>query len=691
MSAKPETPITALPPSVALTLRINPRMSRLVLALLMLPIVLLVAWLAAPQIQQLEERLSEQRWVAFPKQQAEQRFVVLTIDEAALQQLGAWPWSRDTLAQVSAKLQAANVALQIYDLILPEAKQGDAQLAAQLAQTPSVLGVLPILQSNQTLQAGQLGQGVQLSQGVQSGQVKNLSCQTALANPLPQAQNYLGNAPAYAQQTLGHIAPVVDKDGVIRQQPPLVCVNGQAYPSLTLAALLKAEQLNTQANQSNSISNTAAPLILEKGQGLLAPAWWLKTTSGSAQLPLTAQGNLRLSYNQAPENFATLSVADLMNNNYPPRLLSNAWVLVGATAFGLADVVPTPHAALTPGVELQARLLSALLDQNHTYQPQGAWLYQLIQVLLSAGLLLLLAANRQYNVTFLATAAAVLPLAQLAMHWMFLSHNLWLGWLLPALYTSLAAVALLLLEFARTRFERQRLYQNLSSYLPKGIADQIAFRKTTSQVEGSNQQLLVIYADLRNFNAWQEHLPAEETAALLHYFFITANKTLAMHGGTLHEFRGDAILAAWPVNPSNQTAQVQNAIAMVQQLQATLHKLLEAPPHPNLEPLALDFALDLGSVLMGSLGSAQRRSHLLLGQTVNRVIGIQKMTAEIGSTLLLGEQAAQTLPTEAVQSQGRYLLEGFTAPQELFTLRQQSQNLAKSHTNRVLQLRPQSR
>lgn len=671
MSAKPAAPNTVLPPSVALTLRINPHASRLLLLLIVLPLLLLLMWLVAPQLRLFEERASEQRWAFAPLIQPEQRFVVVTIDEAALQQLGAWPWSRTTLAEVSAQLQQAGVALQIYDLILPEAKAGDDLFAAQLAQTPSVLGILPALDSNQNLQTGQLGQGILLS--------NSIHCQV-----LPNTQNYLGNAAAYVNQNVGHIAPVVSQDGVIRSQPPLVCVNGKAYPSLTLAALL--------AGIKPSASPELKPeLYLEKGMGLFAPVWWLKASNTPVQLPLDAQGNLRLSYQQAPENFTTLSIADLMNNNYPADLLNNAWVLVGATAFGLADVVPTPHAALTAGVELQARLLSALLDENHAYQPQGAWLYQLVQILLISGLLLLLAAQRQYNVIFLASAALVLPLVQLALHWLWLPHNIWLGWLLPALYTSLAAVALLLLEFARTRFERQRLYQNLSSYLPKGIADQIAFRKTTSQVEGSNQQLLVIYADLRNFNAWQEHLPAEETAALLHYFFITANKTLAMHGGTLHEFRGDAILAAWPVNPSNQTAQVQNAIAMVQQLQATLHKLLEAPPHPNLEPLALDFALDLGSVLMGSLGSAQRRSHLLLGQTVNRVIGIQKMTAEIGSTLLLGEQAAQTLPTEAVQSQGRYLLEGFTAPQELFTLRQQSQNLAKSHTNRVLQLRPQSR
>lgn len=667
MSNKPATP--NLPPSVALTLRINPQTSRLLLVLLLFPLALLINWLAAPPISQLEERLSEQRWVAFPKQQTEQRFLVLTIDEASLKELGAWPWSRTTLAQISAKLQAAGAALQIYDLLLPEAKPGDKHLAAQLAQTPSVLGMLPVLQSNQKLQTGQLSQGL-----------LNPSC-TNTTHPLPKTDSYLANAPAYTQQTQGHLAPLVDTDGVIRKQPPLICINGQAYPSLTLAALLTAE--NPPATQ------TSRPqLSLEKGQGLLAPAWWLKTTSNSAKLPLDKQGNLRLSYHQAPDNFTTLSVADLLKNNYPAQLLDNAWVLIGATAFGLADVVPTPHAALTPGVELQARLLTDLLDQNHSYQPQGAWLIQLTQLLISSALLLLLASRRQHNVTLLATAALLLPLAHLLGHWLLISANLWVAWFLPALYSSLTALSLLLIEFARTRFERQRLYQNLSSYLPQGIADQIAFRKTSDQVEGNNQQLLVAYANLRNFSGWQAHLPAEETAALLNYFYITASQTLAQHGGTLHEFRGDALLAAWPITNKNTPAQTQQAIQAIHTLQTSLKSLLEAPPHPNLQPLGLDFGLDTGPVLIGSLGSAQRRSHLLLGQTINRVIGIQQMTAEIGSTLLLSETLAKSLSPKQTMSQGNYLLEGFTRPQHLYTLKNPNPSLGPKKS--VLQLHPLS-
>lgn len=637
-------------------------MSRLVLVVLILPLVLLISWLAAPQKQLLEEQLSEQRWLLAPQTQPEERFIILTLDEKSLQQLGAWPWSRTTLAQLSAKLQAAGAATQIFDLILPEAKPGDTQLAQQLSNSNSLLGILPALNNHQTLQTGLLGKGL-----------SGISCNP----PLAQTNNYLGNAPAYQQQNVGHLTPLVSPDGVIRQQPPIICVNGKAYPSLTLAALLA----NTQP---------ASQLTLKAGKGLMQPNWWLTSNNG-LKLPLNAQGNLRLSYHQAPQNFIRLSAADLLNNNYPPQLLNNAWVLIGATAFGLADVVPTPHAPLTPGVELQARLLSDLLDQNHTYQPQGAWLYQLLQLLASSALLLVLAAHRQHNVTLLAAAALALPTAQLLMHWALLPLNLWVGWLTPALFGSLAASALLLLEFARTRLERLRLYQNLSSYLPKDIADQIAFSQPSGLVEAKTQTLVVVYADLRNFPAWQEHLSAEETAALLHYFFVTANQTLAKHGGTLHEFRGDAILAAWPTTPANQAAQIQNALNLIAELQNTMHTLLESTPQTNLEPLGLDFALDLGPVLVGSLGSTQRRSHLLLGKTITRAISIQKLTQDIGSTLLLSETAAQTLPATQTKSQGNFLLEGFTRPRQLYTLKKANPQAQQNPTNQVLQLHPQSR
>ena len=204
-------------------------MSRLLLVLLVLPVIFLLSWLATSLFDPLEERLSEARWAAFPDTKPEQRFVVLTIDEAALEQLGAWPWQRSTLAAISAKLKASGAALQLYDILLPEAKKGDAQLAQQLAQTPSVLGILPVLQGNQNLQTGNLGQSAILQgailQGTQSP--SGIHCK-ATASPLPHTRSYLATPPPCATKPRAPSALIYRRR--YRKTTPVSLHNNQPNP-----------------------------------------------------------------------------------------------------------------------------------------------------------------------------------------------------------------------------------------------------------------------------------------------------------------------------------------------------------------------------------------------------------------------------------------------------------------------------
>ena len=67
-----------------------------------------------------------------------------------------------------------------------------------------------------------------------------------------------------------------------------------------------------------------------------------------------------------------MSAADVMAGRIEPELLRNAWVLVGGTAFGMSDIVPTPYSGAAYGVELQARLLASLLDVEIPHTPAGA-------------------------------------------------------------------------------------------------------------------------------------------------------------------------------------------------------------------------------------------------------------------------------------------------------------------------------
>ena len=380
---------------------------------------------------------------------------------------------------------------------------------------------------------------------------------------------------------------------------------------------------------------------------------------------MDADGHMRISYAARPESYRAISAADVLAGDFDAAMLDNTWALIGATAFGMGDIVPTPYSGSTPGVELQARILGSLLDADIPYTPRAALLIQLMMAFGAAVALWLLAGSRQRVAYFgLPVAALLLPLAALALHaWLLNRSGIWLGWLPAALFSAVAASLLLLFEHGRVRLEHNRVYTNLNSYLPEDIARDIAYRTPSSDISAERREVTLLNADLRNFSAYTEARPPEESAALLHCFFMLATDIVERHQGRVHEFRGDGLLAVWTGDRNG----VRQALRAARDMQLALQRdLLPARPPEGLEPLGLGIGIEQGPVLTGSIGPARRRSHTMLGDTVAIAMRIQEMTAELALPILIGPAAAASLDDEELQSQGRFLLAGLRVPQTLY-------------------------
>lgn len=624
---------------LAFLLRLLPFNARLLLLAVAGVLTVLLVNFFDDSAQLLEEGVGSLGWTLRPDTVPEQRISIIAIDEKSIAQEGNWPWSRDTMARLVTALNGYGVQLQLHDIVFPESASGDDALAAALrASSGAVLAQVPVLNSDQVLQAGVL-----------THPVSGVACSNGLAT----TSDYLGNNASFADIPKGHITPVVSADGAIRKMPALICVDGQAYPALPISAFLSA--LNTQVWGAT----------LRSDGGLLAPEQLMQLDAyPGLRIPLDADGNMRISYRKRPEAFQAISAADVLNGSADAGMLENGWVLVGATAFGIGDIVPTPYSGAAPGVELQARILGSLLDTNMPYTPSGAPLLLALLSLVSAVILFVLAGARERIASYgLPVAGLLLPIAALGIHIELLSSShLWLGWLSPALFSLIAASALMLLEQARVRSERSRVFGNLNAYLPSDVAREIAYSLPSSSVNARRCEATLLSADLRNFSAFSEARPPEESAALLHFFFVKAQEIIEQHDGRIHEFKGDGLLAIW--DGQNETAAAQ-ALRAAQQMQASI----ELPQHPplGLEPLALGIGIEQGPVLIGSIGPAQRRTHTLLGDTVTITLRIQEMTAELAQPILVGEVAARSLPDQALESQGSYLLSGLRTPHVLFS------------------------
>ena len=611
-----------------------------------------ISALFAPQLQQWEERLASRTWALSDSSATERRVVVVDIDEKSTQALGAWPWPRDRMAQLLVGLDAYGVNLKVVDVLF-DGEQNPAQdtklvQALQANKAPTVISQLFALSSDAQVKSGQLAGASSMAA------TANTTCPAAST----QAFGFMAAAPAFAQssQAVGHITPIVDTDGNIRRVPAVVCYEGNAYPALAVAAL-------SAATGAQPIFKTA-PGLLQSGQVL---------DVGGIQIPVDAKAQLRVSYQMPRAGFVSVSAVDVIQGKVPAHMLKGAWALVGSTAFGGGDAVPTPQGGAVGGVEVHAQILSAALDGRTPFVPAWAPLWPLL-----TGALALLALIFSLKASG-PKAAVVVPAVALASGAvifgahaaLLLGFHQWLGWGQPALFVALAATLLTAAEMLRVRAERESLYQNLSSYLPEGAARRVAFQEPTAQVVAETREATVMMVDLRNFSAYCEERTPEDAATVLHIFYTTVEKIVTEHGGVVEQMVGDGLTAVWNgSNPCDQHAlQALKAAKVIwQEGVAQLPKVASR----KTPPLDIGVGIESGPVMVGSFGPARRRVHTVMGEAVSVAARLEKLTAELGYPVLVGPKAlvqcGNAPEAQDTQKLGDFLLSGMRAPRTVYAL-----------------------
>ena len=601
----------------------------------------LVWWLVglafAPTLHTLEEHATDLAWRLQASDTRERRVILIDIDEASLSQFGSWPWSRDRIARLSDRLANEGAALQIFDVVFSNVTEHDAALAATLQKNQAVLAQVFALTPN-----------AQASSGQPAAPLPTLACPPHLTR----STGFIANAPAFAQVPMGHITPTLEPDGSVRHQPALICHQGKVYPALFIAAFAQA------LNQKNI--SLSAPV------GLLAPHWRLDGISFDPPgLPLDAAARVRIPWTLQPDAFISLSAADVLQGRVPQHLLTNAWVLIGSTALGLNDRIASPFSGNTAGLLVHAQLLRGALDGRIPYEPRFADVYTGAVALGCVLVLGSLGRLRKKPVYLVPLVAVVLVgVIWLGKAWLLVHTSVWLGWLQPTLFILMYALSLSLIEFARGQLERARLYSHLASYLPRPVAEALARQDPSDAVDATRRTITVLFSGIRNFAAYCETHPPEQSTAVLHAFFSSVTRQVEQYGGVIEFFQGDAVLAVW--GSSADDAAPAHALSAARAILRDSYQLLPVPDAEHQPALALGIGLETGPATVGSFGLARRRTHLAIGHPVTAAARLQEMTAELAHPILIGEGMASALGNHGLVSQGMFLLEGLQNPSHIY-------------------------
>ncbi|MBK9237051.1 MAG: CHASE2 domain-containing protein [Rhodoferax sp.] len=218
------------------------------------------------------------------------------------------------------QIAAAGARQQIFDIVFTDPQPQSQAFIRAVQQHQPVLSQIFALE-----------QGGKPSVGALAGALDWTTC----PQPFAQGNGYLANFAALKPAHIGHITPRVGSDGLVRHQPAVICYQDKSYPALGIAAFMRG--------------TSERSLTLERGTHWFDPAWALHAPNFAlGPIPLDDQGDLRVSWRMHPDSFISISASDVLAGRVPGELMKNAWVLVGATAFGLNDSIATPTAAPAP-------------------------------------------------------------------------------------------------------------------------------------------------------------------------------------------------------------------------------------------------------------------------------------------------------------------------------------------------------
>ncbi len=265
--------------------------------------------------------------------------IIVAIDDYSLAELGRWPWSRALHARLIERLSAAGPRAIGLDVILAEPEHpaadgrraGDRALAAALAASGRV--VLPMITAN-------TGAGL------------------AMTPPIPEL--------ACAARNLGHINLQLDSDGVLRSFAPYASQDGVQWPHFALALAAGSDAART------ADCTRLAPTARAAGPSMAAPVAG-RDAATPARIPFTGGSG----------HFKSVPYVAVLRGEVPAQFFAGKYVLVGATAVGMADSYPTPVAGLAgamAGIEINANILASLLD-GKSIRVAPAWQTALLSCL----------------------------------------------------------------------------------------------------------------------------------------------------------------------------------------------------------------------------------------------------------------------------------------------------------------------
>lgn len=599
------------------------RTIRAVIAVLAFAVMLVVEWQRPEFIARVDEGLRDTflRWTADPH--PEDRLVVIDINEAAVKEIGPWPWPRQRVADLTELLLGTYGARAVgLDIVFPEPgdAQGDARMASLAAHAPLTLAqIFDYAPRQPAIVQGTLAGGLRTEQAL--GGTSSRSAYGYIAN----------HAGLSGTRCIGNIGYQPDADGVLRQMPARTLFQSRLYPNL-----------------ANALLACANPLI--------------QAPSGNAQ------GLWRVPYSRALSAYTVIAASDILRESVPRDLIQGRYVLVGSSSLGLGDRVSTPLAPLSAGIMVHAASLSGLLDlaEGHARAPWSGRAWLLVWSVLSiAGAVLCIAMLPAWGSSLVLMGLVPVWLAQA-----FAGIARQAEWSVTAplwAYFFLLVVAVPY-EWWQTQRKGRRLLTTFSHYVAQPVLDEIVRLDLQYSLKPALCDVTVLIADMEGYTRATSSLCLEDAATLTKDFLAGLTRPVLAWRGTLDKYTGDGLVAFWGA-PLPCPDQADRAVSAALGILTEVEALNVRRGRDGFAPLRVRIGIESGPALVGDLGTSFRSTYTAVGDCINFASRLEAAARDLPTQLVIGAAANRQLTQHQTTSLGEITLRGTQTSIEVFTIR----------------------
>jgi adenylate cyclase len=584
------------------------------------------------------------------------KVIVIDIDRASIDALGAWPWPRITMAQLVATVASAQPAAIAVDVLFAE--PDDRSPAALARRLGSLTGRAELSKLEDGLPDGDkmLAQATS-AVPVALGFVLNPDSARALPaasiisrGRLPfddvwQAAGAIGPTPPLvaAARGLGTLSLPGSADGAVRHVPVFVAVDRELMPGLA------GEAIRLALGASSYLIEDEPPTMVVGGR----------------RIALSRDGLLRLAPGSPGRRAArTLSAVDLLEGRADRERLKGAIVLLGGSAPELGGLRKTPEDPLTPSLQIQADAVEQMVTGRAPSAPTAALIAQPFTILMVGALAVVLGAalSPAAGTAILTGAIALLWTAAITV-------SISADRLVDPLTASVAAILVFAVTagtaYSATRRREALLHHRLEQHLPPAVVRRIVERPDLIKLTGERRDVTSLFTDIEDFTATMHRAGPEELVATLDEYFEGIAELVIGHGGMVDKIVGDGLHALFNA-PLDLEGHPERAVKCAIAMQSWSESFRRSGAALAIGLGRTRVGIETGPAIVGDVGIQSKLDYTAHGDAVNMAARLQACNKELGSTICVGPGTSAQCGTSLLRPLGLLDVRGRDEPIAVF-------------------------